>query len=137
MYSHIFTHLSHHRILCDQQHGFCRSRSCESQLILTVNNFAETLNRGEQSDVVFLDFSKVFDRVSHHHLFHKLHHYGIRGDVLDWIKNFTLNRSQHVIIDGQKSDVSSVSSGILRGRFLLHYCFFVLLMTCLIESHPK
>ena len=100
MYSHIFTHLSHHRILCDQQHGFRQSRSCESQLILTVNDFAETLNRGEQSDVVFLDSLKVFDRVSHHHLFHKLHHYGIRGDVLDWIKNFTLNRSQHVIIDG-------------------------------------
>ena len=100
MYSHIFTHLSHHRILCDQQYEFRQSRLCESQLTLTVNDFAETLNRVEQSDVVFLNFSKAFDRVSHYHLFHKLHHYGNYGDVLDWIKNFTLNTSQRVIIDG-------------------------------------
>ena len=77
VYSHVFAHLSHHNLLCDQQHGFRCLRSCESQLILTVNDFAETLNNGEQSDVIFLDFSKEFDKVSHHHLFHKLHHYGI------------------------------------------------------------
>jgi len=50
LYSHIFIHLSHHSILCDQQHGF---RQAESQLIVTVNDFAETLNKGEQSDVVY------------------------------------------------------------------------------------
>jgi len=72
---------------------------------------------------VFLDFSKVFDKVPH---FHKLYHYGIRGDVLNWIRNFTLNRSQQVIIDGQKSDVSSVSSGVPQGTVLaplLFLCF--------------
>ena len=117
VYSHVFANLSHHNILCDQQHGVRRLRSCESQLILTVNDFAETLNNGEQSDVIFLDFSKAFDKVSHCHLFHKLHHYGIRGDiyiyiVLDWIKNFMLNRSQCVVVDGQQSDLTGVSSGV-------------------------
>jgi len=34
--------------------------------------------------VVYLDFSKAFDGASHHRLFHKLHHYDIHGDVLDW-----------------------------------------------------
>ena len=67
MYSHVFAHLSKHNILCDLQHGFQQSRSCETQLIITIN------------DVIFLDFSKAFDKVSHQHLFH---HYGIRGDLL-------------------------------------------------------
>ena len=78
VYSHVFAHLSKHNILCDQQHGFWQSRSCETQLILTINDFAESLNRNEQTDVIFLDFSKAFDKVSHQHLFHKLHHYGIQ-----------------------------------------------------------
>ena len=52
VYSYIFAHLCY---LCDQQqHGFQHLRSYESQLILIANNFAETFNKGEQSDVVFL-----------------------------------------------------------------------------------
>ena len=40
---------------------------------------------------------ETFDKVSHLHLFHELHHYGIRGDLLTWIKDFVSNRSQQVI----------------------------------------
>ena len=127
VYSHVFAHLSRHNILCDQQHGFRRLRPCKSELILTVNDFAETLNNGEQSDIIFLDFSKVFDKVSHYHLFHKLHHYGIRGDILDWIKNFMLNRSQCVVVDGQQSDLTGRMEYhlmFLRRQSSLPYCSF-------------
>ena len=65
VYSHIYAHLAKYNILCDQQHGFRRGCSCETQLLLTVNDFAENLNRNEQTDVIFLDFSKAFDKVSH------------------------------------------------------------------------
>jgi len=65
---------------------------------------------------------------THHHLFHKLDQYGIRGDVLDWIKNLTLIGSQQDIIDGQKSVFSKEQS--------LHpYYSFALLMTCQTELH--
>ena len=126
MYSHVFAHLSKHNILCDQQHGFRQSRSCETQLIITINDFAESLNRNEQTDVIFLDFSKAFDKVSHQHLFHKLHHYGIRGDLLTWIKSFVSNRVQQVVVDGQQSNLAAVSSGVPQGTVLaplLFLCF--------------
>ena len=36
IYSCLFDHLNHFQALQDEQHGFCRHRSCETQLILTV-----------------------------------------------------------------------------------------------------
>ena len=46
-----------------------------TQLIITVNDFAECLNKGGQCDVLALDFSKAFDKVLHAHLYQKLSHY--------------------------------------------------------------
>ena len=132
MYSHIFAHLSKHNILCDQQHGFQQSRSCETQLIITINDFAESLNRNEQTDVIFLDFSKAFDKVSHQHLFHKLHHYGIREDLLTWIKSFIYNRVQQVVVDSQQSNLTAVTSGVPQGTVLAP-----LLFLCLIKDLPN
>jgi hypothetical protein len=41
------THLENHRILTDQQHGFRKRRSTESQLILTIHDLAKGLDEGE------------------------------------------------------------------------------------------
>ena len=46
--------------------------------------------------------------------------------MLTWIKDFVLNRSQRVIVNGQKSDPTHVTSGILQGTVLaplLFLCF--------------
>ena len=48
-------------MLIDQQHSFRSGRSCETQLVGTINDFAETSNHLGQIDVIFLDISKSFD----------------------------------------------------------------------------
>ena len=70
VYSSISQHLDHHGVLCDQKHGFRKNKHCETQLIATINDFAECLNQKGRCDVLFLDFSKAFDKVGHIHLFH-------------------------------------------------------------------
>ena len=45
LYSAISKHLEHHQTLCDEQHGFHKRRSCKTQLIITVNDFAECLDQ--------------------------------------------------------------------------------------------
>ena len=38
-------HLDLYGVLCDEQHGFRQKRSCVTQLIMTINDFAECLNQ--------------------------------------------------------------------------------------------
>ena len=70
----ILTYLSKYNILTEEQHGFRQGRSCETQLIATVNDLAENLNAGDQTNIILLDFTKAFDKVPHGHLCHKLYH---------------------------------------------------------------
>jgi hypothetical protein len=79
------THLEHHNLLSDLQHGFRRKRSTENQLILTVQDLAADLDKGQQIDAVLLDFSKAFDEVPHRRLLLKLHHPGVRSNTLSWM----------------------------------------------------
>ena len=78
IHSTVMKHLDMYDILIDAQHGFRKSRSCESQLIMTVQDLANSLNRNEQVDGILLDFSKAFDKVPHQRLLEKLSYYGVR-----------------------------------------------------------
>jgi hypothetical protein len=58
--SSIIKHLDTHKILTDSQHGFRAKRSCETQLILTLEDILKTTSKGKQIDIALLDFSKSF-----------------------------------------------------------------------------
>lgn len=118
MASNIMDHLDECNILVDIQHAFRQSRSCETQLLQTVNDFALGLNEGGQTDVAVLDFSKAFDKVDHNLLLMKLDFYGIRGSYLDWMRSFLTNRTQKVVVDGFSSDTIDVTSGVPQGTVL-------------------
>ena len=51
-------------------------------------------------DMIYLDFSKAFDKVDHSVLLHKLKSIGIRGNLGSWIGNFLKDRTQFVCIKG-------------------------------------
>jgi len=129
LFTRIYSHIWRSTTYCagEEQHGFQQNRSCETQLIGTVNDIAENMNAGKQTDVILLDFSKAFDKIPHRiHLCHKLSHFGINGALLEWIKSFLNDRSQQVIVNEEKSSTSKVTSGVLQGTVLaplLFLCF--------------
>lgn len=118
VHSQIMDHYDSNHILADQQHGFRARRSCESQLLITVDEVAKSLAHGEQVDIVLLDFSKAFDKVPHQRLLHKLHFYGIRGNTWNWIKDFLAKRTQQVNLEGQSSTRADVISGVPQGTVM-------------------
>lgn len=78
--NHLMKHADNNNILYPLQHG--GKRSYESQLIEVNDNVTNNMTVGKQTDVLIMDFSKVFIKVSHSHLIHDLDHYGIQGKVI-------------------------------------------------------
>ncbi|CAH1242184.1 Hypp6492 [Branchiostoma lanceolatum] len=68
VHSHMMRHLDTHGVLSPAQHGFRKGLSCESQLVLTLQDLANNLDHNKQVDVAVLDFSKAFDTVPHERL---------------------------------------------------------------------
>ena len=118
IHGNIMQHFDQHSILKDNQHGFRKRRSCETQLITTLHEIASSTARGKQVDVVLLDFAKAFDKVPHSRLLLKLDHYGVRGNVKEWIRQFLSNRTQQVVLEGISSTSAKVLSGVPQGTVL-------------------
>ena len=95
-----------------------KRRSCETQLIPTVQQLAKNLDDKQQIDSIFLDFSKAFDKVPFERLKYKLQWYGICGDIHKWISNFLTSRNQQETIDGISSPIATVDSGVPQGSVI-------------------
>ena len=87
-----------------------------------VNSLCQTINSRGQGDIIFLDFSNAFDKVSHCELLQRLKVYGICGQTLSWVKRFLSNGSQTVVMDEEKSFPSDVLSGVPQ-ETVLGQCF--------------
>lgn len=114
IFSVVMKHLETNNILTESQHGFRKSHSCESQLLLTVEDLASSLNKNQQVDAILLDFSKAFDKVPNQRLLAKIKYYGIRDNLNNWISDFLGERKQEVVLEGKHSTSSTVTSGASR-----------------------
>ena len=114
-----------YNLLYDLHHCFRRKRSCETQLVTLIEDVILNSIAGNQTDIVLLEFSKVYDEVSHQKLLLKVHRYGIRGSTLKWIQEFLSGRTQAVVIDYETSADGPVTSGVAQGPVPDHILFLL------------
>ena len=53
------SHLIDNNLVSDQQHGFLPYRSCNSQLLLALNDWTQSIDLGCPTDVIYFDFCKA------------------------------------------------------------------------------
>ena len=67
--------------LNNKKHGFRIGSSCLSALFSVFDDIMHMLEAGGSVDMVYLDFSKAFDKVDHGIHLHKLKALGITGHL--------------------------------------------------------
>eukprot|EP00061_Rhincodon_typus_P015044 g42500.t1 len=82
----ICAHLEKHGLIRDNQHGFVQGGSCLSNLIEFFEELTKVIDESRAVDVVYMDFSKAFDKVPHGRVIQKMH--VIYADLATWIQNW-------------------------------------------------
>ncbi len=76
------------------------------------------MDTGEDVDLVYLDFAKVFDSVNQCMLVDKMLMYGIHCSIVDWTRAFLSKRSFRVRAEGSLSDPVPAVIGVPQGFVL-------------------
>ncbi|KAK6042369.1 hypothetical protein COOONC_20126 [Cooperia oncophora] len=100
----IIRHITCNQVLSDHQHV--------TLMLEAMNDWTSVLDAKKSVDVIYFDFQKAFDKVSHPILLHKLARIGVHGRIDKWIEEFLADRTFQVLVNGHASTVRHAISGV-------------------------
>lgn len=116
LYEHLFSHVKHQ--ITSYQHGFYKGRSTVTNLFCITDYLSEAIDDGLQTDIIYTDFSKAFDRLDHNILLQKLLNFGLSKGLIQFFTSYLSNRIQNVLYCGCSSVDVLPTSGVPQGSNL-------------------
>ena len=80
----LLLYLVSNNLISDKQFGFVKGRFVELQLLNLSQKIVQSLDQGNQMDILYLDFEKAFDKIPHNLLLFKLKNF-VSDKLLSWI----------------------------------------------------
>ena len=112
-------------VLPTTQFAYRQGLGTSDALLCVSHTLERALESGQEAKIVQIDFSVAFHRVNHLGILYKLCPVGIGGSVLSILTQFLSNRSQQVMVDGCRSKLVNVVSGVPQGNVLGPFLFLL------------
>ena len=109
--------LNQHQVLCSTQSGYREGHSCVT-ILHKLHSDIETLNKGEVTFAVMVDYSKSFDTVIYSTLIKTLKVLKFSNSFIDLIIDYLSDRQQFLQIDDRKSPSRHVKFDAPQGSIL-------------------
>ena len=110
--SNIIDHVVTRNLLDDRQWAYKKGKSTEQLLIQIREKWRIAVDRKLLVGVLFVDFTKAFDTVSHNILLQTLNDLGIRGDIWLGLSHYLRERRQFVRVNRCDSDKQHIPHGV-------------------------
>ena len=123
--SAILAFLTTHNLITQQQHGFERGQSCQTNILLCLEKWTELIDSGKSLDLGYFDYAKAFDKVSHRLL------------LRAWLAAWLSDRKQRVVVGNSKSSWLPVVSGTTQGTLLGFLLFLIYINDLPAECSPE
>ncbi len=119
------------------QSAYKKAHGVETATFKVKNDIDIALDDGYGMALILLDLSAAFDTIDHSILIQRLSDIGIAGTALKWFKSYLYQRKQSVVINGDRSKLLDLSTGVPQGSVLgpLLFLIYILPLADIIDQH--